>query len=78
MANNFLLYKGYKVGKSLIEENSKSTIKKLYDLANENNCEIIIPLDSSTVSESTSGKPFQIELDQIKDENYFRYRAKKH
>ena len=66
MANNFLLYKGCKVGKSLIEENSKSTIKKLYDLANENNCEIIIPLDC-TVSESTSGKPFQIELDQIKE-----------
>ena len=64
MANNFYYTKVIKLV-SLDRENSKSTIKKLYDLANENNCEIIIPLDC-TVSESTSGKPFQIELNQIK------------
>ena len=33
MANNFFIYKNFKVGKSLIESNTKEIIKKIYDKA---------------------------------------------
>jgi phosphoglycerate kinase len=45
MANNFFIYKNYKVGKSLIEENTKEIIKKIYEKANKNKCKILIPED---------------------------------
>ena len=45
MANNFFIYKNLKVGKSLIEENTKEIIKNIYKKAEENNCEILIPED---------------------------------
>ena len=45
MANNFLVYKNLKVGKSLVENNTKKIIEKIYKKAKENNCEIIIPED---------------------------------
>ncbi len=54
MANNFLSYKGFKIGKSLIEKNSENIIKKIYEEAKIHNCEIIMPLDYS-VSTSLNG-----------------------
>ena len=45
MANNFFVYKNFKVGKSLIEENTKKIIKDIYKKAELNNCEILIPED---------------------------------
>ena len=45
MANNFLIYKNFKIGKSLIETNTNNIIKKIYDKAKKNNCKIIIPED---------------------------------
>ena len=45
MANNFLIYKNLKVGKSLIENDTNKIIKKIYDKALKNNCKIIIPED---------------------------------
>ena len=45
MANNFFVYKNFKVGKSLIEENTKETIKDIYKKAELNNCKILIPED---------------------------------
>ena len=45
MANNFFIYKNLKVGKSLIEENTKEIIENIYKKAEENNCEILIPED---------------------------------
>ena len=45
MANNFFVYKNFKVGKSLIEEDSQKIIKDIYKKAELNNCEIIIPED---------------------------------
>ena len=45
MANNFFVYKNFKVGKSLIEENTKKIIEDIYKKAELNNCEIIIPED---------------------------------
>ena len=45
MANNFFVYKNFKVGKSLIEEDTNKIIKNIYKKAELNNCEIIIPED---------------------------------
>ena len=55
MANNFIKFKGNKIGKSLIESDSEKIIGEIYDIADKNNCEIIIPLDYA-VSESTDGE----------------------
>ena len=45
MANNFLIYGGSKVGKSLVEKNSNETIKKIYSEALKHKCKIFIPED---------------------------------
>ena len=45
MANNFLTFKGFKVGKSLIEKDSKKIIDNIYAEAKKYNCNIIIPED---------------------------------
>jgi len=57
MANNFLVYKGFKTGKSLLEKNSKKIIDKIYADAAKYNCKIIVPLDCRvSVSFDGSGK----------------------
>ena len=45
MANNFFVYKNLRVGKSLIEKNTKEIIEDIYKKAKEHNCEILIPED---------------------------------
>ena len=45
MANNFLTFKGFKVGKSLIEKDSKKIINNIYTEAKKYDCNIIIPED---------------------------------
>ena len=55
MANNFFVFKNFKVGKSLIEENTKEIVKKIYEKAKQTNCKILIPEDC-IVSSSFSGK----------------------
>jgi phosphoglycerate kinase len=45
MANNFFIYKNLKIGKSLIEENTKEIIKTIYEKAKESKCKILIPED---------------------------------
>ena len=64
MANNFLIYKNFSVGKSLIERNTKDIIKKIYDEAKKNNCEIIIPEDC-IVGTSFDGDGKNKNLDQV-------------
>ena len=44
MANNFLMFKGYDIGLSLIEKKYKEIIK-IISAAKENDCEIFIPED---------------------------------
>ena len=66
MANNFLEYKNFKVGKSLVENNTKEVIEKIYRKAIENNCEIMIPGDC-IVGTSFEGKGKNIDLDKIQD-----------
>ncbi len=45
MANNFLIFKGFKIGKSLIEKNSKKIVEDIYLEAKKYNCNILIPED---------------------------------
>ncbi len=66
MANNFFIYKNFKVGKSLIESNTKEIIKTIYDKAIKDNCEIIIPNDC-VVSSSFEGEGKNKNLDQIEE-----------
>ena len=55
MANNFLAYRGFEVGKSLVEEKSSDIIYKIYSEAEKNNCNIVIPEDYK-ISKSFEGK----------------------
>ncbi len=66
MANNFIKFKGKKIGKSLIENGSDKNIEEIYDKAKKNNCEIIIPSDFA-VSQSTEGKAQFKEEDKVLD-----------
>ncbi len=64
MANNFFVYKNFKVGKSLVENNTKEIVKKIYEQASKNNCEIIIPEDC-VVGTSFEGKGKNKNLTEI-------------
>ena len=65
MANNFLALNGFEIGKSLVEENTNEIIKRIYNEAKINNCEITIPQDCK-VSVEMSGKAENKNLNQIK------------
>jgi phosphoglycerate kinase len=54
MANNFFIYKNLKVGKSLVEGDTKEIIKNIYEKAKENNCKILIPEDCVVGSDFNS------------------------
>ena len=54
MANNFIKFKGNKIGKSLIEPMNQKKLLKKFIILQKNNCEIVIPLDFA-VSETTDG-----------------------
>ena len=45
MANNFLTFKGFQVGKSLVEKNSRKIIDNIYTEAKKLNCNIVVPED---------------------------------
>ena len=66
MANNFFVYKNLKIGKSLIEGNTKEIIKSIYEKAKKNKCEIIIPEDC-VVGTSFNGSGEKKDLNNIKD-----------
>ena len=66
MANNFLIYKNLKVGKSLIESNTREIIDKIYKKAKENNCEIMIPEDCM-VGTSFGGEGKYKNIKKIED-----------
>ncbi|MDC0426448.1 phosphoglycerate kinase [Pelagibacteraceae bacterium] len=68
MANNFLKYKNYEIGKSLKEENSSEIIKKILLEAKESKCNLLIPNDC-LVSKSFEGDPIVKDIRSIeKDE----------
>ena len=60
MANNILEHRGYKIGKSIKEDNCKEIIDKIFSLAKVHNCNIFYPIDVSV------GKNFN-DTPQIKN-----------
>ncbi len=45
MANNILKYKGYPIGKSIIESNCDKIVEKIFNLSKKEKCKIIYPED---------------------------------
>jgi len=66
MANNFIRYKKYNIGKSIFEKNTENLIKNILKSANENKCKIIIPNDV-IVSKNYTSKGKLKNLDKIND-----------
>ena len=66
MANNFFVYKNLKVGKSLIEKDTKEIIKRIYEKAEENKCEVLVP-DDCMVGTSFSGSGENKSINNIQD-----------
>ncbi|MEY4370755.1 MAG: hypothetical protein RIQ48_470, partial [Pseudomonadota bacterium] len=57
MANNFIKYNNFEIGKSLFEPNKEATIKNIIAEANKSNCKLIIPEDVVvSINEDTAGK----------------------
>ena len=64
MANNFIKYKGFEIGSSLVENHSENKIKEIYDLSKKNNCKIIVPVDVKTSLE-LNGTPSNKKIKNI-------------
>jgi len=45
MANNFIKYKGYNIGKSMFEQNQENLLKDIIEKSKSNNCQLILPQD---------------------------------
>ena len=67
MANNFFVYKNFKVGKSLVEKNTKEIIENIYKKAWKNNCKLLIPEDC-LVGNNFNGAGKNKNLDDINDD----------
>ena len=66
MANNFFVYKKFKIGKSLVEKDTKEIIETIYKKAKKNNCKILIPEDCA-VGIDFEGEGKDKNLSDIKD-----------
>ena len=66
MANNFIKFTGNNVGKSLIETGAEKVIKEIYNLAKQNKCQIITPIDFG-VSETLEGNANFKDLKNVLD-----------
>jgi phosphoglycerate kinase len=57
MANNFIKYNNFEIGKSLFEPNKETTVRNIISEADKNNCKLIIPEDVVvSINENTAGK----------------------
>jgi phosphoglycerate kinase len=57
MANNFIKYNNFEIGKSLFEPNKETTVRNIISEADKNNCRLIIPEDVVvSINENTAGK----------------------
>ena len=68
MANNFLAYKKYEIGRSLREENTEDMIKKILEKAEKNKCKIVIPEDCM-VSKSFEGDAILRDIKSIEKDD---------
>ena len=66
MANNFIKFKGNKIGKSLVEHGSEKIIKKIYNNLDRGNCKIVTPFDF-VVSSSTDGEATLKDLNEVSE-----------
>lgn len=60
MANTFLYANGVEIGKSLCEKDMAAEAQKISNIAAENNCEIILPVDLVTVETLAENAPSQV------------------
>ena len=68
MANNFLKFNGLNVGASLVEKDSENIVKDIIATAEKNKCNIIIPVDCNT-STNTDGSSIYKSLDDVCSED---------
>jgi phosphoglycerate kinase len=66
MANNFIRYKNYNIGKSIFEKNTESLIENILKNANKHKTKVIIPSDV-IVSKDFNSKGELKNLDKIED-----------
>jgi phosphoglycerate kinase len=66
MANNFIKYNKYNIGKSIYEKNTENLIKDIIKQSNTHNCKLFIP-DDVIVSKDYNSKGQLKNLDKIDD-----------
>ena len=67
MANTMLKHTGYKVGRSICENNCSSLVKEILDISKKFNCKIVCPVDS-VVSKSIDGVGQNKDIKEIDDD----------
>ena len=67
MANNILNFKGYSIGKSLIEKNSMKIIKELFEIAEKYSCSMYYPEDVCVGNDLNSFSKTK-QLDEVSDD----------
>ena len=70
MANTFLFSKGFKVGRSLVEESLKPTALKILDKAEKYSCKVILPTDIIIAKELSKNTPTSVVSADECPENY--------
>jgi len=68
MANNFIKYKGYNIGKSFFEKNQENLLKKIIEKCKTNNCNLVLPEDV-IVAKDINSKGHIKTLDKIDDDD---------
>ena len=66
MANNFIKYKGYNIGKSLFEKDQENLLKDIINKCETNNCKLVIPEDV-IVAKSYESEPELKSLNRVGD-----------
>ena len=66
MANNFIKYRGYNIGKSIFEQNQENLLKNITEKCKTNNCNLVLPEDV-VVAKDNKSKGQLKTLDKIDD-----------
>ena len=66
MANNFIKYEGYNIGKSLFEKNQENLLKDIIEKCKINNCNLVLPTDVIVAKDNKSKGQLK-SLDKIDD-----------
>ena len=68
MANNIIRYKGFNIGKSIIEGDCSSIVNEIFSLAKQNDCLITFPTDVA-VGKKLDGKAKIKDLSDLEDDD---------